>query len=469
MRKYSCWLFITVAVQFWSAVLIGQECRINVSVPDLPNQKVILAHRFGLKFYTDDTVTTDNFGNALIRKGFRMADGMYQLVFPDKKYAEFFLDKNQVFSMGTRISDPTENLTFTGSPENARFLQWQKEYTLHRKQADAIQSRFKKGNLSADSTQLLNKELQKLYQKNELSWNTAIQDLDGTLAGTFIRGMKPVNVPDSLLRLKTKDAQLKQYQFYRTHFFDYVDFTDERLLRTPLIETKLDQYFKQVVPPIADTIIHDARQIIDKARPTQQSFQFIVQYLFNLYSDPQIMGTDAVYVYLAENFYLAGQTPWVDSANLQGIRYRVSEMKPLLLGKTAPAMDGLMDTLDQPVSMENMHSKYLILFFWSPDCSFCKEAAPKLNNLYPELQQLGADILAINTRMDKAIWVQFIKEHQLNWTHAYAPRNTKDIIQVYQAFSTPVIYILDAERHIIAKSISVDQVKPFLIQYNSKK
>jgi hypothetical protein len=32
----------------------------------------------------------------------------------------------------------------------------------------------------------------------------------------------------------------------------------------------------------------------------------------------------------------------------------------------------------------------------------------------------------------------------------------------YSAFSTPAIFILDNQRRIIAKSIGIDQIKPFL-------
>lgn len=465
MKRIQFALLTTVILCFSSVGLAGQGYRITLHINDLPEKDVILSHRLGLKFYTDDTVKTDTEGKAVFEADTVMPEGMYQIVFPDKKYSEFFLCKNQIFGISTRASAPSDSLSFSGSAENSQFHIWQQNYASNRSRSALIQNRIKKGNLTPDSTKLLNKELRQLLQTGNRLWDSAIHDLDGSLPGIFIKGLRPVKIPESLVKVETQEGQVQQYQYLRAHFFDDVDFTDERLLRTPLIETKLDQYFRQVIPPVPDTIIRDARKIIERCRPAKTTFQYVVQYLFNLYSAPEIMGTDAVYVFLAENYYLAGQTPWIDSANLQGIGSRVRELKPLLLGKVAPALDGLVGADDQPFDLSSIKSKYLVLYFWSPDCGFCKEATPRLHAQYADLKQMGIEVVALNTRIDKDPWIKFIAEKQLNWINAYSPQKVKVMIENFQAFSTPTLYILDAERKIIAKSISVDQVKPFFTQY----
>ena len=460
---------IAVLIWFYSGVLVGQGYRISLLVPDLPDKNIILSHRFGLKFYTDDTVKSDSKGLAVFEGTNRLPEGMYQVVFPEKKFAEFFLDQNQIFSLKTWGSAPLDSLTFTGSSENSRFLEWQRKIATIRNRTGLIQNQLKKVSLSPDSIKLLNKELQNLQLAGSKEWDMAIHDLAGALPGNFIKGLKPVKVPDSLAKSDSRDNQFKQYQYIRMHFFDDISFTDEKLLRTPLIETKLDQFFKQVAPPVPDSIIQLARQMILLSKPSKEVYQFVVQYLFNLYSDPEIMGTDAVYVYLAENYYLAGETPWIDSANLRGIRVRVNEIKPLLIGKVAPEMEGLVTADEQPFELKNVKSPYLVLYFWSPDCGFCKEATPKLNAVYAELKQMGTEVVAVNSRLDKALWTKFIADHQLNWVNLYSPQKVKEILEKYQAFTTPNLFILDADRRIIAKNISVDQVKPFLTQYQSSR
>jgi thiol-disulfide isomerase/thioredoxin len=449
--------------------LFGQGLKLTVTIPDLPDSELILSHRMGLKFYTDDTVKTDNNGKAVFESSAHVTGGMYQIVLPNKKFIEFFLDKNQVFGIISRASTPAESLVFTGSPENERFHEWQNNFSANKNRSSLIQAKIKKGNLPADSLSLLNRELQDIQYENNKLWDLAIQDLAGTLPGSFIKGMKPVRIPASYGKPDTQESQKRQYDYLKQHFFDDVDFRDVRLLRTPLIETKLDQYFKQIVVPIVDSINASVSRVIEMAKDEETMYQFVVQYLFNMYSNPEIMGTDAVYVFIADNYYLKGKTPWIDSTNLQGISYRVKELRPLLIGKVAPQLDGLFSIDEQPIDIKNIKSKFLILYFWSPDCGFCKEGVPKFHTQYKDLKKMDIEVIAINTRPDRESWVKFINDNSLSWINLYSPQKVRELIDKYQAFHTPILYILDNERHIIAKNISYEQIMPFFAQYLSMK
>lgn len=445
-----------------SVTLPGQGLRLTVRVPDHPNADIILAHRLGHKFFTDDTVKTTPEGEAVFEKAEPMPEGMYQIVFPDKKFSEFFLEAGQVFTLQTKAAAPSENLVFTGSPVNARFLEWQTQITANRNRTSQIQTLLKKPDLSPDSTTLLNAEFRKIQAESNHLWDSALKDLAGTLPGSFIRGLKPVRMPDSLSKASTREAQMRQYYYVRNHFFDGVDFGDERLLRTPLLETKMEQYFKQVLPQLPDSLCQEADRVIARTKPGDKVYQFVVQYLLNLYSEPEIMGTDAVYVHIAENYYMTGKAPWIDSTNLQGIRTRVKDLKPLLIGSVPPPLSGLIDPDGKTVEIKDIKSDYLILYFWSPDCGFCKESTPKLHKQYDLLKQLGVEIIALNTRTDKTTWTRFITDHNLNWINVYSPDRVQYMMEDYSAFSTPAIFILDNQRRIIAKSIGIDQIKPFL-------
>jgi thiol-disulfide isomerase/thioredoxin len=444
--------------------LSGQGFRIGVTIPELAGKEVILSHRVGLKFFTDDTVKLQQDGHSTFIGDTLLPQGMYQIVFPDKKYVEFFIGPVQFFDLKTRLSSPNDSLVFTGSPENTRFAKWQNEYSKIRLRTSYIQDRLKKGGLTKDSSDLLTKELRTLQGATSFVWDEAIKDLKGSLPGKFIQGLRSVRIPDSLMALKGQEGQYKQYLFLRNHFFDNVPLDDERLLYTPLIETKYDQFFNQLVPPFADSIIREARNLIEKTRVKPDIFQYTVQYLLNLYSDPKVMGTDAVYVWLAENYYLTGQAWWITKENLQGIMVRVSELKPLLIGTPAPPLLGLENPDGAPVTLDAFTSRFLIVYFWDPGCSHCKETTPKLFQQYPELKAMGADVIAIDTHVEKPDWLSFINEHQLTWTNAISPKFFKENTERWQAWSTPRIFILGPDKKIIAKDIGFDQVKAFLQQ-----
>jgi thiol-disulfide isomerase/thioredoxin len=459
------WIPGFLVLLFLHGPLTGQGHRITVCVKGLPDSVVILSHRFGMKFFTDDTVRTDHKGCAVIQGEVPLAQGMYQVVLPDKKYVEFFIPENQVFSIKTTAFNPSEDVSFTNSRGNTVFTAWQHGMNRNRKEISALQGKLKQGVEVADSARKYVDRIKEVQLTVSESWDKVVKDLDGTLAGAFVNGLKPLKYPENLQSPRSENEMLKRYQFTSDHFFDGVNFSDERLLRTPLFESKLDQYFSQVIAPVPDTLVKAADRVIAMARLKPEVYQYVVQFLLNLYTEPKIMGFDAVYVYLAENYYLNGRAPWIDPSNLQGIRARVAEIKPLLLGNPAPPLEGLVDPEGQTVTLEGIGKPILILYFWEPDCGFCKEATPQLVALYPSLKENGIEILAINTRTDKESWKQYIEAQKPGWINAYSPGKVQSILKNYNAWNTPKIVILDKDRKIIAKDITIDNVQPFLEQY----
>lgn len=427
--------------KFWYIMLLlvtgsfqglqSQSHEIRVILPDLPDASLILAHRFGSRFFIDDTVQTDQQGVAVFKGERTLEQGMYQVVLPDKKYIEFFLSDRQHLGIRSMRNSLSDSLRFENSPENELFYRWQRS--------------MRAGN------------------SDPVAWQDSLMPLGEHIVAKFIRGLMPPRLPEELLNLQEgNETRNIQYQYYRHHFFSNVDFGDGRLLLTPLINNKLEQYFSQVALPDPDSVIADCKRILSAENMDPKVYQFVLQYLLNHYSEPKIMGMDAVYVFLAENYYLNGKAPWISEENLVSIRYRVKELKPTLLGSQAPPISGLFNPEGEPVEWNALRSEFLLLYFWEPDCGHCKESTPMLRAIYDKLRTIGVEVLAVNTRNDTLSWDGFIDKENLNWINVYVPGNIIQMLEDYQAWSTPKIFILNRSRKIIAKDIVVDQVLPFM-------
>jgi hypothetical protein len=69
-------------------------------------------------------------------------------------------------------------------------------------------------------------------------------------------------------------------------------------------------------------------------------------------------------------------------------------------------------------------------------------------------------------------WTKFIRENDLkDWLHVYQTKKQQDaeatagkpgFRQLYDVYQTPVIYLLDKEKRIIAKKLSFEQVDEVL-------
>jgi len=413
------------------ASLTAQSCRINICVRDLPDSEIIISHRFGNRFFVDDTVKLGSDGCGTLSNNTLLDEGMYQLVLPGKKYVDFFIGDKQQFSLSTWNNALIDSLKFENSAENNFFYHWQ--------------AAMRQGGQDAGY------------------WKSALDNFGDHIMAVFIKGLLPVSLPEELAQESDdNDHQMARYAWYRKHFFDLIDLSDERLLRTPLIHTKLEQYFNQVAPPTPDSVIVDCDRLIGKTSGSEMAYQYMLQFLLNYFSEPKIMGMDAVYVHLAEQYYLSGKAPWISETNLATIEARVKELKPTLIGRQAPLIQGLKTPAGDPFELNHLNHEFLVLYFWEPDCGHCKESTPLLGSYYDQLRAIGAEVVAINTRTDTLSWNDFIKTHKLNWINLYCPEQIIAMLESYQAWSTPKVFILDKRRKIIAKDLTVEQVIPFL-------
>ena len=140
----------------------------------------------------------------------------------------------------------------------------------------------------------------------------------------------------------------------------------------------------------------------------------------------------------------------------------MNELKPLLMGKTAPALKGLVTPQGEVVDPFESQADYKILYFWEPDCGHCKTATPELFSLYADLKANKMEVFAINTRLDEEAWLKFIAEHELTWINLWSPSQVREVLEQYQAWSTPKVIILNKQNQIVAKDLAVSQLKDFV-------
>ena len=411
---------------------------ISVELPGIKDTTVILAHRYGDKFFTDDTLRTDQKGIGIFQNDKSLPHGMYQIVLPDRSFFDFFIDDDQKMALYSKPGQFVANNTAKGHKINQLFFDWHRATTTYQGKPEINQV-----------------------------WDTTLQRAGSSLMGKFLKGIRPFHVPPELSKDSAwQSNQEMQYHYYKNHFFDQIDLTDPGLLRTPLVYNKLNQFFSKVVPPRADSIIKYSEDILGITKKVPEAFRFSLQFLLNYYAEPKIMGTDAVYVYLADTYYLSGIADWVDEQNLKLIEERCKELRPLLIGKTAPALPALQTPDGEFIQIFESKAKWSIFYFWEPDCGHCKTTTPQLHKLNKQIESLGGEIFAINTRLDKDSWIKFIAEHELDWNNLYSPDNVREVLYGYQAWGTPKIFILDKKHKIIAKDLTVEQVVDFLTHLN---
>jgi thiol-disulfide isomerase/thioredoxin len=251
--------------------------------------------------------------------------------------------------------------------------------------------------------------------------------------------------------------------FVKVHYFDNIDLTDDRLIRTPFFQQKIEYYFNNALLQMPDTVAEAAIRVIETSRPNPEMFKYLVPNIFNIVNESNIMGMDAAMVAIAEKYYLTGEAEWTTEEFINNLRTRVEELKPALLGQTAHDLK-MENPQGEFFRLHEVRAPITIIAFYEPDCSHCKKEMPLLyNDVYLKYRDKGVQVFAVYNLVDKEQWNKFIDDNRMyDWINVYDPYQNTGFRRYFDIKSTPMIYILDKDKKIIGKRIDVEQIPSFL-------
>jgi peroxiredoxin len=444
----------------------GYEIAVNIS--GLQDSTIFLAYHLGDKQYIKDTVKLDSKGGAVFSGEENLPQGIYMIVLPGKQYFEILMSADQNYSVSCSYNDYFNTLKFSGSDENSAFIVYQKRWVEMQKKASAINKRFQNNKQNTDSLRILS-EMQKKQEDSMKSYlHDVIKENNGNLLSLLVKAMLPVEIPPISVPLGSKNPDsvkwVLTYLYNKDHFFDNIDINDDRLLRTPILQARLKTFFTNVLIQSPDSISKEIDKMIGKVKDNYKVFQFISVFLFNHFRESEIMGHDAIVVKLADEIYLSGKADWVSKDFKDDLRKQVDRIRPNLIGKKA--QDLVMNSYKGVfVSLYDIEKEFTILYFWEPDCGHCAEATPKLKAYYDKVKNQGIEVFSVCTTGERAKWEKYIEDHKLDWINGWDPERRTNFGYYYNVESTPMIYILDKDKTIIAKKLGVDDIASFIDNY----
>lgn len=443
--------------------------KIDIKVKNLKDTSVFLGYYFGKYQYIRDTVQLNANGEGVFETSDTVGGGIYFIVLPSKKYFEILLDRERTFYAECDTGDVTSSLKVKGSKDNIAFAEYQKYIAEKGKEIEAlmpIYNKIKDGE-NKDSIDLMTKKMQSINDEVVDYKEKFIKKYPESFLSVVFKASKEPEMAETPLKPDGTKDSLAEYQYYKTHFWDEIDLTDDRLLRTPVLNNKIDQYFNKVIAQIPDTIISEVDKIIEMSRPNKEVFKYVVWYLTHNYETSHVMGFDAIFVHIVDYVYRVGDAFWVSETVLQKIIERADALKPNLIGAIAPNLI-LLNTENKLVPMHAVPAEYMIIYFWSYDCGHCAKETPRLVEYYKEVKDtLDIKVYAVCTDTSITKWHQTLEEKNMgefinvNGTRS-ALGNFHDLYDIY---STPVVYLVDRKKRIIAKRIPVESIGTYLDHY----
>lgn len=448
------------------ASLHAQGYEIKIIFHNLKDTSVYLGYHFGDKKYVKDTIHLDQRGKGVFSGTEPLPGGVYLLVMPNMRYLEFLVDDNQKFTIETDTTDFLHTLHFKGSQSNTDFLAYQAKLVSLNMKLRELSEKERSLKDNPDSVKAIRQRIETINHQTRVLNSNVIHSHPNTFLAHLVSAMTPPMVPDFEVPGDSENPDsikwIMNYNYLRDHYFDDVEFSDDRLLRTPILYNRLVQYFDNILIQMPDSLIPQVDKIIEASRANEDVYQYVVITLLNHFQRSTVMGLDEVYVHIAEKYYLTGQTPWSDSTFLVELKKRVDKIKPNLIGRKAP--DLKMETITgEWVDLYEVDAKYTILYFWEPNCGHCKKVTPVLyKDIYQKYRDKGLEVFSVYIYDNHDEWEKYIDEHHYDWINAWDPKQLTYFRFYYDVYSTPTIYVLDKDKKIIAKRLDIETLEKFI-------
>lgn len=450
--------------------------KVEITLPKENKDSVVyLAHYLGKGlptiFKIDSTKMTPD-RKAVFENKDSVLGGIYLVIYnKNTQFVEFLLNNGDHFSIGIDQENGRPRAIAKNSPENTRYEAYNKEMEklsvvnkelieklgLAKSHSDtaAIQSQFEK--LS---------EAQKLYRKQYIA------QYPNTLLTKIFSALQTPEIPSGVHYLedgKTIDS-LFGYTYFKKHYWDGFDFKDDRLINTPIYDTKLNEYFKNWVYQIPDTINAEADKILAATKNSKELFHYTLRTLTTNALQSKVMGMDEVFVYLVEHYYMQGAAFWINEKDLKWYEDRARKIKGNVLGNTAPelAMQDIFTLKEQPLS--DVQAKYTVVIFWEYDCPVCKKEVPQVDSVYNAvLKSKGVKVYSVAIGRELEEMQQFVKKNKIEeWINVADLNATTNYRELYDAYSAPKIYLLDENKKIIGKGLDHSNILD-VIEFTERK
>ncbi|MBT8229096.1 MAG: TlpA family protein disulfide reductase, partial [Bacteroidia bacterium] len=190
------------------------------------------------------------------------------------------------------------------------------------------------------------------------------------------------------------------------------------------------------------------------------TFKYYLSHFLNTYAKSKIVGYDAIYVYLVDNYYSKGKAPWVEEENLLKLEDNANKVRPVLIGKQGPDIT-VYDEMNNPISISDIEYEYLVLLFWSPDCGHCKKTMPDFIEFDKKWRDRGVRTFAICSKHQEKVkdcWEYVKEKDMLGFINAADEFHRSRFKLKYNVQSTPKVFILDKNREILMKNVGGDQL-----------
>ncbi len=166
---------------------------------------------------------------------------------------------------------------------------------------------------------------------------------------------------------------------------------------------------------------------------------------------------DYLSVYEKVLFTLGEHYP--DMPALKTLSKRINAIKELAIGRIPPNIQ-LLNPENKSINLYQLKNKYVLIDFWASWCIPCRQQNPDLLALYELFKSQDFEIFGVSLDDNKQAWLKAIKKDKLPWLQGSDLKGWQsELAETYQISFIPNNLLLNKKGEIIAKNISINELK----------
>lgn len=437
---------------------------ISCNFPLLANQEVKLEGFNGLKTYLIAIDTADERGN--FQLSYTSSDfGMGYLISTDKKPLFIILSGEEIEIKGESLSY-IETIQIVKGQENKWFEQYAKEHP-KREQALSAWLYLEKMYLSdplfskqKKSTQFILNEKKRIKEEDNLFLSSLPKD---SYVSWFLPNRKLVSSVAGVAQYRTEEIPATLSAFRN------LDYTDSRLYKSGFFKDAIESHF---------WLLENSGKPLDSVFVEMQiSIDFMLKHLVKN-NDRLNEVTDFLFdllekhsLYKAAEYLAVKVLNEVNCTLNSDLAMQLETYRTMKKGNIAPDIQFNGDNFSPsynsenfPKSLSDIKTKYTLIVFGASWCPKCTEEIPEITTFYAKWKEKGVEVVFVSLDEDESAYKKFVKNFPFISTCEYKKWESKSA-KDYFIFATPTMYLLDRNREIILRPISVKQVDTWVDYY----
>ncbi len=418
------------------------NCEIKIKINLLKNSPIYFGYHYGENQYVIDTLYLNANGETVLNKKEQYPQGIYFIALPSMKYVSFILPSEQNFSISTDTTSLLRNLSINNK-ENEIFKEFQIKLNDYKQTIASYRKKALQYKDSLDYYVQKTQQIKEQFQKYQIETANNHKEL---LAAKIIKALI-----------------LKDFTFKAETFFEYVDFSDERLLFTPVFSTVIDEFFYNL-PGLTtkniDSLHHAIDYIMMQSLKNTSVYEEISKYLISQFDLSGNYSNPDAFLYMAEKYFLTDLIPWVNDGFKSKLKRYIQNLRKVTINETFPSLT-LYTSEDKAITFPDNSKKKTIILFWDPECNHCVEYLFKLKEaIEPYEKKLVVYTILTGKNIEK--WKNTTTQLYTKWIHLYDKKLLNDFIEELFLYNTPQLFLLDENQKIIAKDLTPLQLIEWL-------